>query len=56
MKPYWEQMMTPRPGMPIQEVKLERDNVYIKDQQGRIWQIVIELETPIIHSLGIEHD
>lgn len=51
---YWDEIMTPRPGLGILEVENKLDNVYIKDQYGRVRQIVIEHEHPIIHLVGRE--
>lgn len=54
MKPYWNEMTTPRPGLRIQEVETKQDNIYIKDEWGRVWQIVIEVDHPMIYALGLE--
>jgi len=56
MKPYWNEMMTPRSGMPIREVEMHHDNVYIKDALGRVWQIWMDVDTPLVQLLGREDD
>jgi len=54
MKPYWNEEMTPRPGLGIQQVELQKDNVYIKDEKGRVWQVVLEENFPEIRLVGHE--
>ena len=57
MKPYWNEMMTPRPGLPIREVVTMADNVYIKDGQGQIWQFVVGYDSqPEIRLINNEAD
>jgi len=54
MKPYWNDSVTPRPGLAIREVRLEKDNVYILDQTGRVWQVVIDFDQPEIRLVANE--
>lgn len=54
MKPYWNEFMNPRPGLGIQEGEKHYDNVYIKDQTGRVWQIWIDGDHPLIQLIGHE--
>lgn len=54
MKEYWHLWMNPRPSMPIEEVITKYDNVYIKDEQGRVWQLWIEFDGPTIQLVGEE--
>lgn len=54
MKQYWHEFMGPRPGMPIRETVTKYDNIYIKDQFGRVWQLWIEFDGPLIQQVGNE--
>jgi hypothetical protein len=42
----------PRAGMPIRAVTLKDDNVYIHDADGRVWQVWLTHETPLIQLVG----
>ena len=44
MTPYWNEFGKSRPGLPIKEVELRYNNVYIEDARGNVWQLWIEYD------------
>lgn len=51
MKPYWEELLVPRPGLIIKEVEHHYDNLYFEDELGRVWQLRVEIEGPILQCI-----
>lgn len=54
MKPYWNKMLNPHPGMLVREIENKYGNVYIKDEYGRVWQIWFVHEGPQIQLVAHE--